>query len=250
MKKFYSAIIESVLCTSIITVWFSSATKSDLRRLQGVVRTTANHWYSPPYSPRTVLIQSEQRAVKNHSGPLTSSTLPSWSVTVGSTATLQSSEQPEGPDIETVSSLRQSISWTLELLTINMKHLHYNTFIYYTRILITFKFSPNIPVHTKLSILYIVFGYFCTLSILYICILLFLLSMSCLVHCHSVTLWSLCHQTKFLELLTYLAIKLILLLRLKWYWLQKWLHTSQLHHYAKSSEAIQVWIRKKVLNAN
>ncbi len=30
---------------------------------------------------------------------------------------------PEGPDIETVSSLRQSISWTLELLTINMKHL-------------------------------------------------------------------------------------------------------------------------------
>ncbi len=33
-----SAIIESVLCTSI-TVWFSSATKSDLRRLRRVVRT-------------------------------------------------------------------------------------------------------------------------------------------------------------------------------------------------------------------
>ncbi len=33
LKKFYSAIIVSVLCTSI-TVWFSSATKSDLRRLQ------------------------------------------------------------------------------------------------------------------------------------------------------------------------------------------------------------------------
>ncbi len=32
LKQFYSAIIESVLCTSI-TVWFSSATKSDLRRL-------------------------------------------------------------------------------------------------------------------------------------------------------------------------------------------------------------------------
>ncbi len=31
--QFYSAIIESVLCTSI-TVWFSSATKSDLRRLR------------------------------------------------------------------------------------------------------------------------------------------------------------------------------------------------------------------------
>ncbi len=38
LKKFYSAIIESVLCTSI-TVWFSSATKSDFRRLRRVVRT-------------------------------------------------------------------------------------------------------------------------------------------------------------------------------------------------------------------
>ncbi len=38
LKQFYSDIIESVLCTSI-TVWFSSATKSDLRRLQRVVRT-------------------------------------------------------------------------------------------------------------------------------------------------------------------------------------------------------------------
>ncbi len=36
--QFYSAIIESVLSTSI-TVWFSSATKSDLRRLRRVVRT-------------------------------------------------------------------------------------------------------------------------------------------------------------------------------------------------------------------
>ncbi len=36
--QFYSAIIESVLCTSI-TVWFSSATKSDLRRLRRIVRT-------------------------------------------------------------------------------------------------------------------------------------------------------------------------------------------------------------------
>ncbi len=38
LKQFYSAIIESVLCMSI-TVWFSSATKSDLRRLRRVVRT-------------------------------------------------------------------------------------------------------------------------------------------------------------------------------------------------------------------
>ncbi len=38
LKQFYSAIIESILCTSI-TVWFSSATKSDLRRLRRVVWT-------------------------------------------------------------------------------------------------------------------------------------------------------------------------------------------------------------------
>ncbi len=38
LKQFYSAIIESVLCTSI-TVWFGSATKSGIRRLQGMVRT-------------------------------------------------------------------------------------------------------------------------------------------------------------------------------------------------------------------
>ncbi len=36
--QFFSAITESVLCTSI-TVWFSSATKSELRRLWRVVRT-------------------------------------------------------------------------------------------------------------------------------------------------------------------------------------------------------------------
>ncbi len=38
LKQFYSAIFESVLCTSI-TVWFSSDTKSDLRRLRRVVWT-------------------------------------------------------------------------------------------------------------------------------------------------------------------------------------------------------------------
>ncbi len=32
----------------------------------------ANHWYNPPHSPRTVLIQSEQKRWQNHSGPLTS----------------------------------------------------------------------------------------------------------------------------------------------------------------------------------
>ncbi len=38
LKQFYSAIIESVLCSSI-TVWFDSATKFDIKRLQRTVRT-------------------------------------------------------------------------------------------------------------------------------------------------------------------------------------------------------------------
>ncbi len=38
LKQFYSAIIKSVLCSSI-TVWFGSATKTDIRRLQRTVRT-------------------------------------------------------------------------------------------------------------------------------------------------------------------------------------------------------------------
>ncbi len=67
--QFYSAIIESVLCTSI-TVWFSSATKSDLRRLRRVVRTAERIIGTTlPTLQRTVLIQSEQKGWQNHSGP-------------------------------------------------------------------------------------------------------------------------------------------------------------------------------------
>ncbi len=67
--QFYSAIIESVLCTSI-TVWFSSATKSDHRKLRRVVRTAERIIGTTlPHSPRTVLIQSKQKGWKNHSGP-------------------------------------------------------------------------------------------------------------------------------------------------------------------------------------
>ncbi|PJC91252.1 hypothetical protein CUC44_20930, partial [Aeromonas lusitana] len=38
LLQFYSAVIESVLCTSI-TVWFGAATKQDRTRLQRTVRT-------------------------------------------------------------------------------------------------------------------------------------------------------------------------------------------------------------------
>ncbi len=61
---------------------------------KGSLDCWSNHWYNPPpphtHSPRTVLIQSEQKGWENPSEPLISSTLPLWTVTVWSK--LQSSE--------------------------------------------------------------------------------------------------------------------------------------------------------------
>ncbi len=60
-KTLYSAIIESVLCTSI-TVWFCLDINNCLEDyMEGSPDCWANHWYNPPHSPRTVLIQSEQK---------------------------------------------------------------------------------------------------------------------------------------------------------------------------------------------
>ncbi len=83
LKQFYSAIIESVLCTSI-TVWFSSATKSDLRRLRRVVRT-AERIIGTTFPTLQELYSSRVRirAVKITLDPHIS-TLPLWSVTLWS----------------------------------------------------------------------------------------------------------------------------------------------------------------------
>ncbi|KAL0174659.1 hypothetical protein M9458_030627, partial [Cirrhinus mrigala] len=70
LKQFYSAIIESVLCTSI-TVWFGSATKSDTRRLQRMVRTAERIIGAPLPTLQEVYIQSEEKGSENHSGSLT-----------------------------------------------------------------------------------------------------------------------------------------------------------------------------------
>ncbi|KAK3572211.1 hypothetical protein QTP86_026057 [Hemibagrus guttatus] len=80
--QFYSAVIESVLCTSI-TVWFGSATKSDIRRLQRTVRTAERIIGAPlptlqePYTSRV-----RKRALKitldpSHPGHLLFDLLPS-----------------------------------------------------------------------------------------------------------------------------------------------------------------------------
>ncbi len=91
----------------------------------------ANHWYNPPHSPRTVLIQSEQKGWQNHSGPLTSSTLPLWTVTVWSTQ--QSSEHQND---QTQEQFLPSGSPSHEHLTLNVEHTNTIYIIYSPHIFI------------------------------------------------------------------------------------------------------------------
>ncbi len=117
LKQFYSAIIESVLCTSI-TVWFSSATKSDHRRLQRVVRTaeriigttlpTLQELYSSRVSKRAGKITLDP----SHPAHSLFELLPVWS-------TLQSSEHQND---QTEEQFLPSGSPSHEHLTINIKH--------------------------------------------------------------------------------------------------------------------------------
>ncbi len=93
LKQFYSAIIESVLhfYNGLVQLSYqnwpqkTSVYSSDC---------WANHWYNPPHSSRTALIQSEQKGWTNHSGSLTSSTPPLWMVTIWSALQSMSTEQP------------------------------------------------------------------------------------------------------------------------------------------------------------
>ncbi len=127
LKQFYSAIIESVLCTSI-TVWFSSATKSDLRRLRRVVRTAER------IVGTTLPTLQEKGLAKSL-----------WTPHIQHTPSLNCCRlvdatelwAPERPDTGTVSSPKQSISWTPD---INVEHttLFYN---YFTTI-----YSPHIHI--------------------------------------------------------------------------------------------------------
>ncbi len=91
---------------------------------------------------------------------------------------------PERQGTETVSSLRQSISWTLD----NKRGTH-NTIIHYlfiTHTYFIFKFARHTCTYIIVYIIYIVFFLFCTLPI---CILFFIIGvLSCpvaviLLHC-------------------------------------------------------------------
>ncbi len=119
LKQFYSAIIESVLCTSI-TVWFSSATKSDLRRLRRVVRTAEQIIVQPsPLSKNCTYPEWAKGLAKSLWTPHTQHT-PSLNCYHLVDATELGA--PERPDTGTVSSPKQSISWTLDI-----KHGTHNT---------------------------------------------------------------------------------------------------------------------------
>ncbi len=173
LKPFYSAIIESVLCTSI-TVWFSSATKSDLRRLRRVVRT-AELIIGTTHSPGTVLIQSEQKGRKKSLWTLKSSTLPLWTVTVWSTLQTQEQFLPSGNPSH-------------EHLTLNVEHTTLLYIIYSSHVLI---FSFQICTYQTCTHI-IVYIIYCVCAILYIAYLYIVLlsSVSCpvaviLLHCRA-----------------------------------------------------------------
>ncbi len=199
LKQFYSAIIESVLCTSI-TVWFSSATKSDLRRLQRVVRTaeriigttlpTLQELYSSRMSKRAVKITLDPHI--QHTPSLNCCCL------VDATELWV----PERPDTGTVSSLRQSISWTLDnncgthtiytlIYLTHILSLHFNLHI----ICLYIQLSIVIYLYIQLSIC---INCIHLLFLIYFCIVLFIIFVFCsvtviLLHCGS-----LCHENKFL----------------------------------------------------
>ncbi len=121
LKQFCSAIIESVLCTSI-PVWFSSATKSDLRRLRRVVRTaeriigTTLPTLQELYSSR-----ESKKAVKITLDPHIQHTLSLNCYRLVDATELWA---PERPDTETVSFPKQSISWTLDIKRSKISNLH------------------------------------------------------------------------------------------------------------------------------
>ncbi len=167
------------------TVWFSSATKSDLRRLHRIVRTaeriidttlpTLQELYSSRVSERAVKITLDPHI--QHTPSLNCCRL------------VDATEHwaPERPDTETVSFLGQSISWTLEI-----KHGTHNTIIHclftiYTYFFISSLHIPDLYTHCLYCIL--CFCYFVHCLFVYcsfvVCVL------SC--HCHSVALWSFCH---------------------------------------------------------
>ncbi len=213
LKQFYSAIIESVLWTSI-TVWFSSATKSDLRRLQRVVRT-AEQIIGTTLPTLQELYSSR---VSKRAGKITLDPHIQHTPSLNCYRLVDATElwAPEQPDLGTVSSLRQSISWTFELLTINMKHATLSYFFF--NLTHTYYISNLYPTYLYILNCLFVYRVCAILHIVHFVYLyiIFLLSVSypvavILSHCGATV-----NKTNSSYVQTYLAIKLILILILNW----------------------------------
>ncbi len=168
LKQFYSAIIESVLCTSI-AVWFSSATKSDLRRLRRVVWTAERiNGTTLPTLQELYLSRVSKRAGKITLDP----SHPAHSLfelfrLVDATELWA----PERPD--TGNSFFPQAIHLMNTLTLNVEHTTLLYIIIHHTYLFTFQICTY---HTcTYIIVYIIYCLllFCTLPILYICILFF-----------------------------------------------------------------------------
>ncbi len=181
---------------------------------EGSLDCWANHWYNPPYSPITVFIQSDQNGWQNHSRPLTSSTLPLWTVTIWST--LQSSEYQNN---QTQEQFLPSSNPSHEHLRISMGHtlfIHLYTYLSNThtqstlQLHIIYMYIQNCPLlyTCKYNWQFVYYSLFtCYFESLFLLFVFFVLSLSfCCTAVASVT------KTNSSYVWTYLAIKLILIL--------------------------------------
>ncbi len=175
-----SFIIESVLCTSI-TVWFSSTTKSDLRRLRRVVRTLRESLVQPSLLSKNCTYPEWAKGLAKSL----------WTPHIQHTPSLNCYRlvdatelwAPERPDTGTVSSLRQSISWTLDI----KRGTHNTIYIIYSPHILIFSFQFCTYQTCTHIYVYIIYCVFAILYIAYLYIIL-LLSVSCpvaviLLHC-------------------------------------------------------------------
>ncbi len=112
--------------TAVESFRFLSTTISQDLKWDNHIDSIVKNWVPPPpHSPRTVLIQSEQKSWQNHSEPLTSSTFTLWTVTIWTE--LQSSEHQND---QTQKQFRPSDNPSHEHLTWIMVHtLFINLFI-------------------------------------------------------------------------------------------------------------------------
>ncbi len=153
------------------------------KTMEGSPDCWTNHWYNPLQAPRTLLIQSEQKGWQNYSGPLTSMhTLSLYGYRLVDATELWS---PERLDTETVSSLRQSISWTLDIKrgthnTIIQLFFHQiTTYLYFSFQICTFQSCTHNWLYCILCFCYFV-HYLFVYCYFVVCVL------SCC--CHSVVL--------------------------------------------------------------